>query len=454
MGARGARATRRGIRCLALSLGLAAASGCSSGEVAEFFRETTPHEDYQRSLAQAGLHETRMGRTWLDAAARALETPLQIASPYQEVGYFRASEPSALGYRLDLDRGQRVEIDVEAEGEGDRPARVFLEIFDGVGGSTVPRLLEYSAGDSAAFAFEPRDGGTFLIRVQPELLVDAAYRLSVRVDGALAFPVQDRGMSAVLSVFGDPREGGQRSHHGVDIFAPRNTPVLAVADAVVSRVEVTRLGGNVVWLRDAERRQSVYYAHLERQFVTEGQRVRRGDPVGLVGNSGNARTTPPHLHFGIYRRGRGPVDPWHHIRRLPVDPPVLAADSTRIGDWVRVDTDGMRLRAGASRRMNVQAELAFGTPLRVMAAAGDWYRVQTPDGTEGFVAARLTQPATTAVSTMVPSRPLALWNSIRAQVPIDEVPAQAEVPVLAEYDTYLLVSGAAGRVGWIQSEGQ
>lgn len=431
-----------------------ASTACSSGEVADFFRETTPHEDYQRSLALAGLHETRMGEHWLDAAAAALASPLEIAFPYEEVGYFVASEPSALGYRLELERGQRVEVDVQATSQGDAPPRVFLEVFDGAAESSTPRLLEYAAGDSAGFAFEPRDGGSFLIRVQPELLVDAAYRLTVRVDGALAFPVQGRGMSAVLSVFGDPREGGRRSHHGVDIFAPRNTPVLAVADGVVSRVEVTNLGGNVVWLRDPERRQSIYYAHLERQLVSEGQRVRKGDPVGLIGNSGNARSTPPHLHFGIYRRGRGPVDPWHHIRRLPLDLPTLAADSARIGDWVRVDTDGMRLRSGASRRTDVRAELTLGTPLRVIAAAGDWYRVRTPDGTEGFVAARLTEPATTAVATMVPNRTLELWNSIEARVPIDEVPAEAETPVLGEYDTYLLVSGAAGRLGWVQADGQ
>ena len=429
-------------------------TGCSSGDVAEFFRETTPHEDYQRALAVAGLHETRMGEHWLDAAAAALESPLEIAFPYEEVGYFVASEPSALGYRLDLERGQRVEVDMQATSMGDEPPRVFLEMFDGVAGAAVPRLLEYAAGDSAAFAFEPRDAGTFLIRVQPELLVDAAYRLTVRVDGALAFPVEGRGMSAVLSVFGDPREGGRRSHHGVDIFAPRNTPVLAVSDGVVSRVEVTNLGGNVVWLRDPERRQSVYYAHLERQLVSEGQRVQKGQPVGLVGNSGNARTTPPHLHFGIYRRGRGPVDPWHHIRRLPSDMPVLAADSARIGKWVRVDTDGMRLRSGASRRTDVRAELAMGTPLRVVAAAGDWYRVQTPGGIEGFVAARLTEPATTAVATMVPSRPLELWNSIEAKVPIDEVPAESEIPVLGEYEAYRLVPGASGRLGWVQADGQ
>ena len=55
--------------------------------------------------------------------------------------------------------------------------------------------------------------------------------------------------------------------------------------------------------------ESHYYAHLERPAVTTGEHVTVGDVVGYVGNTGNARTTPPHLHFGIYRRGEGPIDP-------------------------------------------------------------------------------------------------------------------------------------------------
>lgn len=432
----------------------AALAGCSTDEVADFFRESTPHEDYQRSLAMAGLHETRLGESWLDAAGRALNSPLEIASPYQEFGYFVASEPSALGYRLLLETGQVVDIALETEGENGETPRVFVELFDGQPTSGPPRLLEHAEPDSGVVRFEPGEAGTFLIRVQPELLVDATYRLSVSVDGALAFPVEGRGMSAVLSYFGDPREAGRRSHHGVDIFAPRNTPVLAVADGIVREVEVTNLGGNVVWLRDPVRGQSIYYAHLERQLVTEGQRVRKGEPVGLVGNSGNARSTPPHLHFGIYRRRRGPVDPWHHIRRLPTEMPEQTADSTHIGQWVRVDTDGMRLRAAASTGGEIRAELSVGTPLLVRAVSADWYRVTTPDGDEGYVAARLTEPATTALATVTPTRPVAVWNSLQAQVPIDEVPAESQVAVLGEYDAFLLVSAASGRVGWIQAEGQ
>jgi murein DD-endopeptidase MepM/ murein hydrolase activator NlpD len=131
---------------------------------------------------------------------------------------------------------------------------------------------------------------------------------------ALTFPVSGVGSSAVRSFFRDPRDNNTREHHGIDIFAPRNTPVLAASDGVVSSVGTNRLGGNVVWIWDPERGQSHYYAHLEAQAVSVGERVNAGDVVGYVGNTGNARTTPPHLHFGIYSRGEGPIDPLPFVR--------------------------------------------------------------------------------------------------------------------------------------------
>ncbi len=60
------------------------------------------------------------------------------------------------------------------------------------------------------------------------------------------------------------------------------------------------LGGKQVWLRDTKRGQSLYYAHLDSIAKTSGS-VKTGDTLGFVGNTGNARTTPPHLHFGIYK---------------------------------------------------------------------------------------------------------------------------------------------------------
>ena len=81
--------------------------------------------------------------------------------------------------------------------------------------------------------------------------------------------------------------------------------MLAATDGWVTRVETTRVGGNVVWMQPLFGNMRVYYAHLHEQWVEPGDFVLAGQPLGAVGNTGNAITTPPHLHFGVYVRRPG-----------------------------------------------------------------------------------------------------------------------------------------------------
>ena len=118
---------------------------------------------------------------------------------------------------------------------------------------------------------------------------------------------------------------------------------------MVYRVEETNRGGRVVWVRDDRRQQRLYYAHLDRQLVEPGRRVRVGDTLGLVGNTGNARTTPPHLHFGVYARGRdarGPQDPLPYLARPRARMPAWPGDPERLGSWARVSALTAPLRTG------------------------------------------------------------------------------------------------------------
>jgi murein DD-endopeptidase MepM/ murein hydrolase activator NlpD len=100
--------------------------------------------------------------------------------------------------------------------------------------------------------------------------------------------------------WGAPRDGGSRPHRGIDIFAARGTPVIAVTEGIISYIGDQPKGGHCLWLT-TESGTSFYYAHLERWApgLYEGMEVRRGDVLGYVGNTGNALTTPPHLHFGV-----------------------------------------------------------------------------------------------------------------------------------------------------------
>jgi hypothetical protein len=239
--------------------------------------------------------------------------------------------------------------------------------------------------ESEAWIFDSPGTGDYVLRVQPELLRGGAYRLSVRVGAPWLFPVADSGEEDIGSIFGDPRDGGRRQHHGVDIFGRRGTPVLAAATGRVVAVDTTEIGGRVVWQRDDRERYSLYYAHLDRPLVREGQQVRAGDTIALMGNTGNARTTPPHLHFGAYRRGRGPVDPWGLILPQPPPFPRVAVDLVVVGGWGQISEDEVRLRRTASRGGAVLGHLPEATPLRVLGGAGEWYRVLLADGRWGYV---------------------------------------------------------------------
>jgi murein DD-endopeptidase MepM/ murein hydrolase activator NlpD len=130
------------------------------------------------------------------------------------------------------------------------------------------------------------------------------------------------GDGYVFPVFGDVSftddYGAPRSdtgwHQGNDLFAPTGTPVLAVADGRLSRVGVNTLGGNRLWLTD-EAGNSFYYAHLSAYApaALEGARVRAGQVIAFVGNTGDAITTPPHLHFEVHPGGGDSVDPYPYL---------------------------------------------------------------------------------------------------------------------------------------------
>jgi len=130
---------------------------------------------------------------------------------------------------------------------------------------------------------------------------------------ALPVPVQGVAAARVADTFGAPR-GADRAHAGVDIFAPRGTPVVSATVGIVSSIRDTGLGGKQVWVLGPARERH-YYAHLDdwAPELAEGDRVEPGHVLGYVGTTGNARGTPPHLHYGIYG-AEGAYDPLPLLR--------------------------------------------------------------------------------------------------------------------------------------------
>lgn len=115
---------------------------------------------------------------------------------------------------------------------------------------------------------------------------------------SVVFPVAG-SKSKIKDLWGARRAGGTRKHKGIDIHAQKGTPVVAITDGVIVEKDHTLIGGKTLWLKSKTHGWTAYYAHLDRQIVKEGQYVRKGQVIGTVGNTGNARSTPPHLHFGI-----------------------------------------------------------------------------------------------------------------------------------------------------------
>lgn len=130
---------------------------------------------------------------------------------------------------------------------------------------------------------------------------DRARALFAPLSGtSLRMPVVGVKSRDLSNSWHDPRDGGSRQHKGIDIFAPKGTEIVAVADGIISFIGDQRLGGHCIWLT-TENGASFYYAHLDRWApgLYEGMEVQAGDLLGFVGNTGNAIHTPSHLHFGI-----------------------------------------------------------------------------------------------------------------------------------------------------------
>jgi murein DD-endopeptidase MepM/ murein hydrolase activator NlpD len=105
---------------------------------------------------------------------------------------------------------------------------------------------------------------------------------------------------------------GASKHEAIDIMEPRLTPVHAVVDGVITKLFLSKAGGNTIYLFDTAGVFCYYYAHLDGYAakLAEGQHVTRGDVIGYVGSSGNASPNAPHLHFTIY--AIGPDKHWWH----------------------------------------------------------------------------------------------------------------------------------------------
>jgi len=182
-------------------------------------------------------------------------------------------------------------------------AEVFSSLFD--------QELSNRIADSGGFGFgdmlKGQMVGQDMTMASHSLERNFDAHVRQRAKGILdsALPVQD---GVVTSQFGkrtDPFHGRLRKHKGLDIAAPRGTPIQSIRPGTVVSAGKRGGYGNVVVLEHGDGTTSLY-AHCDELKVAKGDRVGRGDVIATVGSTG--RSTGPHLHLEVHRNGAA-VDP-------------------------------------------------------------------------------------------------------------------------------------------------
>jgi hypothetical protein len=273
------------------------------------------------------------GQTWVcfarDPADSSQESATEIV--YQELAYACWAVPP-----VPADTGATATVPPETElVESEPPADVPDEEDEPLaatpqGDDPVRVWQAQRANSPPARRPEPRRGSA-------PVLLPAGGIVPRLTQHGYVFPVY--GPAAFVDTFGAGR-ADVGWHHGEDIFAPLGAPVLAVADGTVFSVGWNDLGGNRLWLRD-EQGNEFYYAHLSAfsPLAVDGAHVRAGGVIGFVGKTGDAETTPPHLHFEIHPVGLlalgydGVVAPYPYLvawQRLD-DLPFSAIGLPRVG---------------------------------------------------------------------------------------------------------------------------
>jgi murein DD-endopeptidase MepM/ murein hydrolase activator NlpD len=410
------------------------------------FGSRSAHRQYAEKLKTSGLADYALGKKWLEAAEKCVYDSLAADLPYRESGYFAANIPQSACVRLKPQRGQKITIAIET-----RPAsgvKVFAELWSAGNNRQAPELLAM-ADSTLQIVYEQDKDQDLVLRIQPELLVSVSYTLNVFASPSLAFPVPGNDGKKVGSFWGDVRGGGKRSHEGIDIFDKFRTPVIAACDGMVTRVNENGLGGKCVWLNAAGKHYSLYYAHLDSQIARPFQQVKTGDTLGLMGNTGNAKYTPTHLHFGIYANGA--VNPLPFVQQVSTTPEPVKGNKDLLTTQVRISSRQATLLQSPGKKAPVISSLPLHTLVQVDAASGNYYKVTLPDGLAGFVAIQSVAELTVPVKTYTVSGETMLLADAGTDRPVKQpLPAETTVAGYALFNDYLYVK-YRDTFGWVHT---
>ncbi len=430
-------------RSLILMLLLSILFSCNSIGPAGLFKKMSPHETYGTRLKAAGLQQTAMGSSWLQTATESLSKALKISIPYKETGFFAAERIQAAAFQFEARRGEKLYISLSKNPQ--QNFNVFTDVWQQ---SNLNRVLASADTTGKPLIVEVKQTGTYLLRLQPELLRSGEYTLTIQSGPALSFPVAASGKPNIGSFYGADRDAGIRKHEGIDIFAKKGTPALAAANGTAQPGE-NKLGGKVVFLRPDDADYTLYYAHLDSQLVHNGQHVMIGDTVGLVGNTGNARSTPSHLHFGIYTN-EGAVNPLTFVAPITKKAEPILASLKNLNATVRTESKNTKLYESPSEKSMLKEALPEGTALLVDAAAGNYYKVTLPNGQTGFLNSKTVDAVNKPLRKLTLKMQQPLYNQPDTLSPKKLVLTVGKpVNILAGFENFYLVEDGT-ETGWVR----
>jgi len=417
--------------------------GCNGlKSIKSAFINVSPYEHYVESLKKAELMNASMTRAWVSAGQEVFDDSVIVNVPFSESGFFPASTPEARSYRFKARDGQVLTVDGAVKTQ--RDAKAFLDLF--VRDDEGWERIAY-ADSTFTITHEFSGDEECVLRLQPELLANVYYAINISLTPVLINPVYGASNKSIGSFYGASRDNGKRSHEGVDIFAPKGTPIIAPTDGHITRVGLNKLGGKVVWMKDTRRGHSYYFAHLDSQMVKPGMRVHQGHVLGLVGNTGNARRTPPHLHFGIYQSGS--KDPLYYIKQVEAAMATLPIDTGFQQMPYKTRLRKVQLMAGPASKLPAKASLEKDTYVKIIGQSHDWYRISLPDETEGYVLRRQVVPLEGGTHLKLDNAGV-LLSAIRSDaIPVAVLQADTAVEILARFDDYNFVKTAEGKAGWL-----
>jgi len=414
------------------------------GAAALYFKDQvllSPHDSYYSALLRENLKAT--AERWRMEAEESLATPLRISLPYSERRLLEADYLQPITFAVDLKIDELIQVDIFPS--INTRAEVFVDVFYVKDTATEPVRVGSMETKEQQVKIAAEHTGQYLVRIQPSHAALGLIDIAITSPLRYGFPVDTESENTVQSLFGGDRDGGARRHEGIDIFAPRGTPVIAAEAGLVTRVGDTPRGGKNVWVHGDQR--SFYYAHLDSIAVSPGNSVIRGAVLGTVGNTGNAITTSPHLHFGIYKFAQGAVDPLPLVGRkkmVSTYAPSLVEPAPR---WLSINTEKANLRSGPSLKTTTAASLMRAELLQVDSVAGDWLRITTGNGTKGFIARRLTQTPSESMLTLTENYVAFSLPDATAPV-VGNFSAGVKLPTLGRFGSFAWVKMPGGVYAW------